>query len=95
MIPYFTRAGVALDILLNVVFGGVPGQTISLRAAIAANAGSRPACIVCAFLSALIEKGHCAKQLAPGVEQTSAALRAGVLLVGLAASPFIVLHWVF
>jgi hypothetical protein len=95
MMPYLHRAGIALDILLNVLFGGMAGQTISLRAAIAAARGSRPACVVCAFLSAVVEAGHCAKQLTPGAEPAAASVRAGALLLALASAPFVILHWIF
>ena len=81
---YAKRVGVALDILLNVILGGVAGQTISLRAALAMQSGNPVGCAVCAALAFLVQRNHCALQLVPGTEPTSAALRAGVLLIGLA-----------
>jgi hypothetical protein len=85
MISYFKNLGVALDETLNVLLlNGDPGQTISYHAAIAEEDGRRWGCWLCWALARLIQPRHCPLQLEPGAEPTSAALRAGVLLVAVA-----------
>jgi hypothetical protein len=93
-LAYIGRCGVALDMFLNVIFGGAFNQTISLRAAVAASRGSIPGKITCAVLSILVHKDHCALALQHVSTPICAALRAGLLLLLLAASPFIILHWI-
>lgn len=77
---YLRRLGIETDVWLNVLTGGDLGDTISLRVARAQSNGSRPACWVCAALSRLVERDHCAKTLAGGATTPDAALRSGLLL---------------
>jgi hypothetical protein len=80
MMAYLRRLGIETDVWLSVLTGGPGGMTISLRVARARLAGSRPACIVCQALSRLVEKDHCAKQLAGQSATPDAALRAGLCI---------------
>jgi hypothetical protein len=82
MISYLKNLGVALDEALNVlVLNGDPDQTISYHAALAEEDGRRWGCWLCWALACLVQPRHCPLQLEPGAEPTSAALRAGVLLL--------------
>lgn len=57
------------------------GETVSQRAALARIAGKRWGCVLCAFLSAVVEKDHCAKALSlDGVTASRAAIKAGIAL---------------
>jgi hypothetical protein len=79
---WLERLGVALDEFLNVlILNGDPDQTISYHAALAREDGRAWACWLCAFLAVAIQPRHCQLQLEPGAEPTSAAMRAGALLV--------------
>jgi hypothetical protein len=49
---------VALDQIINALFGGYPDETISLRAARACERGKRWGCITCATLD-YISPDHC------------------------------------
>jgi len=85
LIGWLTRLGVALDEALNVLLlNGDPDQTISYHAAIAEDDGRRWGCWLCWALARLVQPRHCPLQLEPGAEPTSAALRAGILLVAVA-----------
>ena len=55
--------GIDLDVTENVIAGGVPGQTISIRAANAEKEGRVWGCVFCSFLN-VVQWHHCAKQLA-------------------------------
>ncbi len=86
LMPYWKRLGVALDEFLNVLLlNGLPEQTISLHAALAELEGERWGCWLCAALNALVQKHHCIKQLSGEPMTTSSAIRAGILLVTVAA----------
>ena len=61
---YFKNLGIAEDEILDAVTGGPATESFSLRWAHAAANGSRVGCFVCAALSVLVQKNHCAKQLA-------------------------------
>ena len=50
--------------LLNAILGGDAGQTISSRAAVEAKARKPFWCVLCCFLSWLVQHDHCADQLA-------------------------------
>jgi hypothetical protein len=83
--PYWERLGIALDEFLNtLLLNGDPAQTISLHAALAEQQGKRWGCWLCWILAHLVQPSHCADQLTHGATPTSAALRAGVLLIGVA-----------
>ena len=82
MIDYLKRLGIALDEALNVLLlNGDPDQTISYHAAVAEQGGKRWGCWLCWALSKAIQPRHCALQLVPGIEPTSAAARAGAALL--------------
>lgn len=75
--------GTALDRTENAIADGMPQQTISLRAALAAQRGERWGCWLCAFLSVAVQRGHCAKQLAGQPMTGWNYLRAAALLTGI------------
>lgn len=52
------RILLTFDHLLNVVTGGLPGQTLSGRAQTARNQGKRWGCVLCGILDWL-ERDHC------------------------------------
>lgn len=56
---YCRNVLVGFDQFLNALTGGAPDETISYRAAVAAERGDRAACLFCGFLS-LFERRHCA-----------------------------------
>lgn len=56
------RVALALDHLLNVLFNGRPGQTVSGRAETARRQGRRWGCVLCAMLDWL-DDNHCAEAL--------------------------------
>jgi len=61
---YIVRLGEAIDALLNVVLlNGNVGETISLHAALAQQAGERWGCILCRVLNAVVERHHCRDQI--------------------------------
>jgi len=62
ILSYFRRLFVAVDQLLNVIFGGDPDETMSSRAGKDARRGKVFACILCKFLD-LFEKDHCEKAI--------------------------------
>ena len=62
--PYLKNLGIAEDETLDAVTGGPANESFSLRWARAAANGSRVGCVVCRVLSVLVQKNHCAKQLA-------------------------------
>jgi hypothetical protein len=79
---YAYRLGIALDEFLNtLLLNGQPNQTISYHAAVAENEGKRWGCWLCAFLAVAIQPRHCQLQLESGAAPTSAAVRAGCLLL--------------
>lgn len=57
------QVGVLADETLNVELDGDAGQTLSLRAALAARSGERWACVLCRVLGWLVQRRHCEKQL--------------------------------
>lgn len=58
-----TRDGIDLDETENAVLDGAPGQTISMRCALADARGALWAHVACAALT-LVQFRHCQKQLA-------------------------------
>ncbi len=85
IIDWLEQVGIAFDMMLNAVLGGVAGQTISLRAALASRRHVWFACVFCRFLSWLVQRDHCLDQLT-GVRMTGANyLRATAGLLVLAA----------
>jgi hypothetical protein len=83
---YLTQLGIAFDMMLNAILGGMAGQTISLRAALGAKAGSRVGCVLCRFLAWLVQPNHCADQLNNTPMKPAQYFRAFVGLVVLAVS---------
>lgn len=61
---YLSNFGEALDRLLNTLIGGSYQQTVSQHAAIAEDKHERWACWLCAWLSATVQRNHCALTLA-------------------------------
>lgn len=90
MFTYLRNLFISTDMWLSALTGGDPDQTISQRVAIAAANGSRPACMVCWWLSKTVEEDHCEKTLADGSTKPHAALLAGLQI----AAAFTVLVWV-
>jgi hypothetical protein len=54
-----------LDHLLNAILGGDATQTVSLRAALARDTGTRWGCILCKVLD-WFQKDHCTIELSKG-----------------------------
>jgi hypothetical protein len=93
-VTYLENLGIALDMFFNALFGGVAGQTISMRAALAQK-NSQIACWFCQFLSWLIQRNHCADQLDGVMMQPENYFRAGcglLVLMSLLIGP-IVFAW--
>jgi hypothetical protein len=57
---YPRRVLIAFDMLVNVIFDGITGQTISSRAADARGAGRWWGCVLCRWLDK-IDQNHCEK----------------------------------
>lgn len=62
ILSYFRRLFVAVDQLVNVVFGGDPDETVSSRIGKDARRGRKFACVLCKILD-LFEKDHCEKSI--------------------------------
>jgi hypothetical protein len=60
---YLRQVGIAFDMFMNALLGGVAGQTLSLRAALAARRRVWGWCVLCRFLSWWVQRDHCADQL--------------------------------
>lgn len=81
---YLDRLAYESDVWLSVASGGPVDETVSLRAARAAQAaraaGRRlaPSCILCAWLSLTVEHDHCARQIAGDTTKPGGAVRAGI-----------------
>lgn len=58
MEQYLTNVGYALDLLINAIFGGKRGRTVTQRAAAAMKAGKAWGCILCRLLD-FVDKEHC------------------------------------
>ena len=71
----------AWDEFLNVLLGGLPGQTFSMRAAVARQSGRVWGCVMCAMLAALIQREHCQKTLEGEAPTGLAAIRTGLALL--------------
>jgi hypothetical protein len=84
VIWYLTQVGIAFDMQLNAILGGVAGQTISLRMAQAALRKVWAACVFCKVLSWLVQRDHCADQLGGKPMNDENYFRAFVGLVVLA-----------
>ena len=73
--PYFFRVLIAIDACIQAFFRrGVPGVTISSRAATARARGHRWGCVLCRFLDWL-DPGHCAKAIRSDRRRARAALK--------------------
>jgi hypothetical protein len=59
---YLFQNWLSLDMLVNTLTGGRPGETVSLRAARAAEKGLPVGCALCKFLDAL-DPWHCLKSI--------------------------------
>ena len=70
MKAYILRVLVSADQFWNVVFGGNPDMTISCRAGIEQQRGSRWACVLCRLLD-FFQPGHCDKSVASFIERTT------------------------
>lgn len=88
---YFYAIGIQLDKLLCAVLTGSLDTTLSLFAARLAAKGNRPACWFCAVLSMLVQRDHCADQLAGTGMPLGSEVRAFIGLAALAAA----LEWPF
>ena len=60
---YLRQVGIAFDMFLNALTGGVAGQTISLRAALGDGRRVSRWCVLCRFLSWWVQRDHCHDQL--------------------------------
>ena len=63
IISALTRDGTDLDVTENAVLDGAARQTISMRCAIAQQAGRRWGCVACWLLGVLVQRRHCTRQL--------------------------------
>ena len=63
----------ALDHLLNALFNGRPGMTVSSRAQTARLQGKRWGCILCAFLD-FIDTNHCEESLKGDIARARAVV---------------------
>jgi hypothetical protein len=61
---YFFRVACALDVLANVILGGIPGQTISSRVGIQKIKGKKWACVFCKMLDWFNPPNHCEEAIA-------------------------------
>jgi hypothetical protein len=59
---YLFHNWLSLDMLVNTLTGGRPGETVSLRAARAQEKGKPIGCVLCAILDR-IDPHHCAKSI--------------------------------
>jgi hypothetical protein len=62
IVGYLARVFVALDQLVNVLFGGDEDETVSSRIAKDKARGRKFACVLCKLLD-LIDKDHCDKAI--------------------------------
>ena len=62
-LTYWERCGQEFDIAIGVLCGGPLGMTVSMRAALAAEAGKRWGVWLCKFLSWAIQPRHCTATL--------------------------------
>lgn len=62
MKDYTINLLVAIDQFINAVFGGLPDETISSRAAKAELNGKKWGCVLCKILNKF-DKDHCAKNI--------------------------------
>lgn len=62
MSGYLRNIAIALDQLINTIFGGKYNETISKRAAKARNAGNKFGCLLCGLLDR-IQPNHCSNSL--------------------------------
>lgn len=74
-VSYFHRLGVEVDILGNVVTGGLNDETISSRSARAAERGSKFGIVITKFLN-LFQSNHGAKAQAGDVERATIVITA-------------------
>jgi hypothetical protein len=84
IISWAEQVGIAFDMFLNAILGGKAGQTISIRAALASQSGSRLGCLFCRLLSWLVQRNHCADQLAGIGMPFGSYVRALICLIALA-----------
>ena len=101
---YFENIGLEADVMINVLFGGQPGQTVSMRSAI--GAGYTPAgrtgprmwfwCAVCWALNYIVQKNHCALQMTskpePGYVYVKAAAAFMILFLAIRAIVLLSIH---
>jgi hypothetical protein len=90
---YLLGVGMAEDETLDAVTGGPPNETFSMRWAKARAAGSRMGCIICAALSVLVQRNHCAKQLAGHGMSGWEYLRAFLCITIALAAPLALIWW--
>lgn len=86
------------DVTANVLTGGEPGQTLSMRAALGARAGIWRWCVLCRLLDVLVQRNHCAETLGPSaVVPVSVYWRAGlcfaVATAAVIAVIVVLIHW--
>ena len=89
---YWRNVILALDMAFNAIFGGLPNETMSLRAARAADRNSRPGCLVCVVLGFLIECDHCGRTLRGQDTVGGAAIKAALLILMPVAGLFAVAY---
>jgi hypothetical protein len=90
---YLKNIGMAEDRLLDAETGGPYTETFSLRWARAQADGSTMGCIICSVLAVLIQKNHCAKQLANVPMTIWNYIRAFVCINAVFAAPLILAWW--
>ena len=61
-LEYLRRVALGLDLFASTISGGEPGDTISLRAAVARNENKRWGCVLCKFLN-IFQADHCGKTI--------------------------------
>jgi hypothetical protein len=89
---YIERVGIEFDTAVNVLFGGDLGQTVSLRAAMAARDGERWGCWMCWLLGKIVQPHHCRDQFLTADTPTLVYVRAGVAFAVAGLALFGLIH---
>lgn len=88
MLKWLHSVGIALDIMINAIIGGEPGDTLSYRFAKKQRKGHRVGCVLCRLLD-LVDRRHCQKSLTairikyePNASDTLLAIFAMAIVIG-------------
>ncbi len=75
---YWERCGEEFDRAICVLTGGPLGETVSMRAALAAEHGQRWGVILCLVLSYAVQRDHCRATLSSAPSPWFVYVRAGI-----------------